>query len=119
MKKTAVVIWSAALGASSLGFNANAHPLSAQECSEGSDFVRNAASSRENGMDGMTFLTKTLGDFVVIKSFPAEFRWFVKDRQDEDYLLKAVVAVFDNPQPPQVHQSEFYADCLVRSSVEQ
>jgi hypothetical protein len=95
---------------------AQAHPLSKQECTEGSDFIRNAALSRENGIDGMTFLTKTIEDLELIKSFPAELRWFVQDQNDEDYLLRAVAEVFENPRDPQVHQRRFFGDCLVRTT---
>ena len=55
-----------------LGLNsfAIAHELSKDECSEGGDFIRNAAMSRDNGMDGTTFVTKMLADLVAIRSFP-------------------------------------------------
>ena len=49
-----------------LSLNALAHPLSRDECTEGSDFIKNVARSRENGMDGMAFLAQTIADFAAI-----------------------------------------------------
>jgi hypothetical protein len=92
-----------------------AHPLSEEECTEGSDFIRNVALARENGMDGMTFVAKTLADFQVIRSFPSSLRWFAQDREDEDYLLTAVTQVFESPIDPQLHQRAFLLNCLSRS----
>ncbi len=102
-----------------VSLNAGAHPLSREECAEGSDFIKNAAISRQNGMDGMdgmTFLARTIEDLAAIKSFPPELRWFVQDQHDEDYLLKAVAEIFSNPQDPQVHQRYFFGECLTRTS---
>ena len=99
-----------------LSLNAAAHPLSREECSEGSDFIKNVALSRENGMDGMAFLARTIADFAAIKSFPPALRWFVQDQYDEDYLLKAVADVFSNPRDPQAHQTHFFGECVIRSS---
>lgn len=99
-----------------VSFTAAAHPLSREECSEGSDFIKNAALSRENGMDGMSFLAQTIADLAAIKSFPPSLRWFVQDQTDEDYLLKAVADVFSNPREPLAHQSHFFGDCVTRTS---
>jgi hypothetical protein len=115
MKKPRSVL-SVVIASFVFGLNANAHPLTKQECTEGSDFIKNAALSRDNGMDGMAFLTRTIGDFEVIKSFPAELRWFVQDEQDEDYLLKAITDVFENPRDPQAHQRDFLGECLKRTA---
>jgi hypothetical protein len=109
----AVVVIAALL----FGSSTQAHPLDRQECTEGSDFIKNAALSRDNGMDGMTFLTRTIDDLELIKVFPPELRWFVQDPQDEEYLLKAVAEVFDNPQDPLVHQRNFLDACLIRTSL--
>jgi hypothetical protein len=105
----------AALGIG-FAFDAAAHPLSRQECSEGSDFIKNAALSRDNGMDGGTFLSRTIEDLSLIKSFPPSMRWFVQDQNDEDYLLKAVAEVFSSPREPQLHQSSFFGECITRAA---
>ena len=99
-----------------VSFTAAAHPLSREECSEGSDFIKNAALSRENGMDGMSFLAQTIADLAAIKSFPPSLRWFVQDQTDEDYLLKAVAEVFSNPREPLAHQRHFFGDCVTSMS---
>lgn len=92
--------------------SANAHSFSRQECAEGSDFIRNAALSRDNGMDGMTFINRAIEDFEMIKAFPPSLRWFVQDERDEDFLLKAISSVFSAPDVPEKHQREFLAACL-------
>lgn len=117
--KNAPAIVSIASAALFFSLSASAHPLSKEECSEGSDFIKNAALSRENGMDGMTFMAKTIADLETIRSFPAELRWFAQDRQDEDYLLKAIAEVFEKPQDPQAHQRQFFGQCLVRTTSSQ
>ena len=117
MNTTQRVIAGATIAAAlSLAVGAAAHPLSREECAEGGDFIKNAALSRENGMDGMTFLARTIEDFAAIKSFPPSLRWFVQDQYDEDYLLKAVADVFSNPREPQAHQTNFFGDCVTRTS---
>ena len=93
-----------------------AHPLSRNECAEGSDFIKNAALSRDNGMDGTTFLSRTIDDLAAIKAFPPPLRWFVQDQSDEDYLLAAISRVFSSPAQPQTHQSDFFADCITRAA---
>lgn len=90
------------------------HPLSNEECAEGGDFIRNAALSRDNGMDPLTFVAKVLDDLVVIRSFPRELRWFAQDREDEDYLLEAVAQVFENRRDPDDHRQLFYDGCMDR-----
>ena len=97
---------------------ANAHPLSRQECTEGSDFIRNAALSRDNGMDGMTFLNRAIEDIATIKAFPPSLRWFVQDQSDEDYLLAAVSRVFSTPAEPRTHESDFLTDCMKRAAAD-
>jgi hypothetical protein len=115
MKRTARVL-SFAIASLAFSLNSVAHPLSKEECVEGSDFIKNAALSRENGMDGMTFLAKMLADIAAIRAFPPDLRWFVQDQHDEDYLLKAITDVFENPQEPQAHQRHFLGECLTRTS---
>jgi hypothetical protein len=115
MKRRLRWMWVAVLAATSSA--AAAHPLSNQECIEGSDFIKNAALSRENGLDGTRFISTTLADFEAIKSFPPELRWFVQDEQDEDYLLAAVQEVFAHPRDPADHQRSFLDQCLKRAAL--
>ena len=95
-----------------LSIAATAHTITKQECAEGGDFIRNAALSRENGMDGTTFITKMLADVALIRSFPVELRWFVQDVQDEDFLVKAATDVFEHPKAPEEHQRSFIGACM-------
>lgn len=110
-----LVTWAVLLAAG----QAIAHPVSRQECSEGSDFIRNAALSRDNGMDGMSFMNRAIEDFQTIKAFPPSLRWFVQDERDEDFLLKAISAVFSSPREPAAHQRDFLAACLEYSAAAQ
>lgn len=84
------------------------------DCLEGSDFVANAARARDNGMPRDAFLARMEEDFVVIRSFPPALRWFVKDDDDERFLLDAAARVYDRPQAPAQHQADFLAVCLQR-----
>lgn len=84
------------------------------DCLEGSDFIANAARARDNGMRRDAFLARMEEDFVVIRSFPSALRWFVKDGDDERFLLDAAAGVYDQPQAPARHQADFLAACLER-----
>ena len=95
---------------------AQSHPLSEQECSEGSDFIRNAALSRDGGMSGGSFLGKMSEDLALIKSFPPDLRWFVQDQADEDFLFTKAAEVFEKPEDPEIHQRRFLTECAGRKS---
>lgn len=84
------------------------------DCIEGSDFIGNAAQSRDNGMGRDAFLARMKEDFVVIRSFPPALRWFAKDGEDERFLLEAVARVYERPKTPAQHRAEFLAVCLDR-----
>ena len=84
------------------------------DCVEGSDFIANAAHSRNNGVRRDTFITRMEEDFIVIRAFPPALRWFVKDQDDERLLLDAVAAVYDRPRSPAQHHADFLAACLQR-----
>jgi hypothetical protein len=96
-------------------FDTVAHKLSFSECKEGSDFIKNAALSRENGMSRRQFIDRLLQDTEAIRAFPPSLRWFMQDEDDEHFLLHAADEVFDNPRPPEAHRREFFAVCLARS----
>ena len=84
------------------------------ECFEASDFIANAARARDNGMGREAFLARMEADFIVIRAFPPALRWFVRDGDDERFLLDAAARVFDRPRQADGHQSDFLADCLAR-----
>ena len=91
-----------------------AHELTRTECVEGSDFIRHAAMSRENGMTREDFLERMQSDIRAIQAFPAQLRWFVQDEEDEELLTSAARLVFDVPQNPETHQADFLAACAAR-----
>ena len=87
------------------------------DCLEASDFIANAALSRDNGMTRDAFIERLNGDFIAIRAFPNELRWFVRDEDDERFLEDAAVHVFDAPSTPAEHRREFLRACFERLSV--
>ena len=94
---------------------ASASVLTVNECLEGSDFIVNAARARDNGMSRDAFLRQMQEDFALIKAFPPELRWFVKDADDEVFLFEAARAVFDRPLRPEDHRARFLDACFTRT----
>jgi len=89
-----------------------AHPLTLTECTEGGEFIRNAALARDNGMTREIFVDKLTEDLVMIQSFPPQLRWFVQDSGDEKLLSEAVFKVFDEPLNAEQHEVSFIGACL-------
>ena len=85
-----------------------------EECLEGSDFIRNAALSRDAGVAADSFLDRMSEDFLVIRAFPAELRWFVHDASDEMFLAKEARLVFEQPSNPDDHSAHFLRVCVDR-----
>src|SRR5437763_16528374 len=71
-----------------------AHQLSTTECTEGSDFIKNAVLARDGGMSEVRFIDKINEDIQVIQSLPPQLRWFVQDDDDAEFLLAAATDVF-------------------------
>lgn len=90
------------------------HDLSFDECLEGSQFILHAAMSRDDGVGRDEFVGKVQDDLRAIQAFPAEYRWFAQDEEDERFLLTASEDVFDRPRPPERHQSDFLQACVGR-----
>lgn len=105
---TAIVAIAGALAAPA-GY---AHDLSMNECAEGSDFIRNAALARDEGMPERQFIAQFQADVQALQRLPAELRWFVQDKDDEVFLLSAVQDVFRKPKPAPVHQAQFAVACV-------
>jgi hypothetical protein len=110
--------WRCIAGASVLALSLSAYggTSTIAECFEGSDFIANAAHARENGMSRKAFLGRMEEDFRLIKAYPPEMRWFVKDEEDERFLMGAASDVFDAPQTPEGHRARFLAACFARSA---
>jgi hypothetical protein len=85
-----------------------------QECLEGSDFIRNAALSRDAGIAGDAFIDRMRGDFSAIRAFPADLRWFVHDESDELFLANQARIVFEQPADPDAHRFRFLRVCIDR-----
>jgi hypothetical protein len=90
----------------------HAHALSLDECTEGSDFIRNAALARDESMPERQFVAQFQADVQALQRLPAELRWFVQDKDDEAFLLSAVRDVFRKPKPAPVHQAQFAVACV-------
>jgi len=91
---------------------AHSHALSREECAEGSDFIRDAALARDDGMPERQFVAQFHADVQALQRLPAELRWFVQDKDDEVFLLSAVQDVFRRPRPAAVHQAQFAIACV-------
>lgn len=94
---------------------AGAHELSISECREGSDYIRNAALSRDNGVSERKFMEVFETDMAMIQSVPKSLRWFVQDAEDEAFLRAQLGKVFQHPQPPQQHARDFAEACMRRT----
>ena len=97
---------------------AAAHPHSARECREGGDFIRNAALARDAGYTREFFVGRLEEDFVMIRAFPPDLRWFVRDRSDEEFLRSEVEAVFGAPMSSDQHRAGFLQRCALRAERE-
>ena len=106
--------WIAVCAAASLAPSVHAGVPTLSDCVEGSDFIANAAHSRDNGMGRDAFVARMQDDFVVIRSFPPALRWFAKDHDDERFLLAAVARVYERPRTPAQHRADFLVTCLER-----
>lgn len=91
---------------------AGAHPLTLEECTEGGEFIRHAAMSRDAGITRQLFMSRFAEDIALIRAFPPELRWFVQDEQDERLLGSAAERVFDRPMKPEQHEAAFVSDCI-------
>jgi hypothetical protein len=96
--------------------NAYAGQPTMNECFEASDFIRNAALSRDAGVRSQAFLGRMEDDFVAMGSFPPELRWFAHDPDDEAFLLAEARAVFERPAAAETHRTEFLRACIERMS---
>jgi hypothetical protein len=94
-----------------------AHSLTLTECTEGGEFIRNAALARDNGISREFFIDKLVEDLALIQSFPPQLRWFVQDSGDEKLLSEAVFKVFDEPMKAEQHEASFVNACMQTTGV--
>jgi hypothetical protein len=90
------------------------HSLTLDECTEGGEFIRNAALARDNGVTRDFFVSRLVEDLVMIQSYPPPLRWFVQDSSDEKLLSDAVFKVFDEPVQAEQHEASFVGACLLK-----
>ena len=81
------------------------------ECREGGEFIRNATLSRDNGLPKDAFLRHLIADLSMIRSLPAEIRWFARDEADESLLIRHAERVYNHRRSPKDHEKEFLAEC--------
>ncbi|MCX7893893.1 MAG: hypothetical protein N2544_16185 [Burkholderiales bacterium] len=111
MRRLASAVASLAL---CLPLAAGARPLTYTECVEGSDFIGNAARSRDNGIARSEFIGRLKGDIVAIQAYPAHLRWFVQDADDAEFLIEEAETVFDSNDKPETHAASFFKRCIAR-----
>src|SRR5215210_6421463 len=93
-----------------------AHSLTMSECTEGGEFIRNAALARDNGVTRQYFVSRLTEDLTLIRAFPPQLRWFVQDARDEQLLTQAVFEVFDTPVKAEQHETEFIGNCIAAAA---
>jgi hypothetical protein len=97
--------------ATALPASVQALTVTAEECGEGADFIRNAALSRDNGIPAAAFLERLEGDLQAIRAYPPALRWFARDVDDEALLRVAATTVFVTPRSADEHHREFLSHC--------
>jgi hypothetical protein len=91
---------------------ASARVISLEECTEGGEFIKHAAMSRDAGITREFFMNRLQEDILLIQAFPRHLRWFVQEESDERLLTAAAARVFDEPLAPQEHETAFIEECL-------
>src|SRR5256885_16722377 len=71
------LVFAGIVGALAIASVAGASVPTMADCLEASDFIANAALSRDNGMTRDAFIERLNGDFAAIRAFPSDLRWFV------------------------------------------
>ena len=95
---------------------AAAHALEDTECVEASDFIRNAALSRDNGFLEETFVERMRDDIAAIQSFPPQMRWVVQDDADAAMLIGAVQEAFRSSRSADDLRRQFLDSCRADST---
>lgn len=83
-----------------------------RECEEATDFIRNAALSRNNGYTKQKIVGLFDDNVTVLSSMDPEKRWFVRSPGATRFLRDTLVIVFDAPGRPGEHAARFLESCL-------
>jgi hypothetical protein len=65
-------------------------------------------------MSPEAFLGRMEDDFIAIRAFPNDLRWFAHDPDDESFLLNEAREVFNHPEPAEAHRRAFLQACVER-----
>jgi hypothetical protein len=115
LRKRQLSVFAIGLG---LAASVQAESLSAGDCAEGGDFIKNAALSRDNGIAAERFIATLEDDLSRVRDMPAAARWFAYSDIEEQLLRKATLGVFMRPKNADIHRAEFVRLCdTVRNSV--
>ncbi len=83
-----------------------------RECEEATDFIRNAALSRNNGYTKQKIVGLFDDNVTVLSGMDPEKRWFVRSPGATRFLRDALTLVFDVPGRPGEHAARFLESCL-------
>ena len=90
-------------------------PHSSRECSEGGDFIRNAALSRDGGASREFFVGRLEEDLFTIRAFPPALRRNTSSSGLCTNQRSEVEAVFDTPLSSELHRAGFLERCTQRA----
>ena len=113
MHRWQLIAVACAIGVAAAG-SVHAGKHSMRECTEGAEFIQNAARARDGGASREAFVARLEADLVTIRAFPPALRWFVQDEDDERFLRASVTLVYDQPLAPVRHRDVFLAACIDR-----
>lgn len=83
-----------------------------QECHEGSDFIKNAALSRDNGYSGERLVQQFDDDIMVLSGMDPQKRWFVRSPGATQFLRQALADVFAVRRKPKDGAAVFLRSCM-------
>lgn len=104
----ALVLWGGCLGVTS----ASDFLPTARECHEASDFIRNAALSRDNGYSKKFLLGRFDDDMMVLSGMDPQKRWFVRSKGATQFLRQALHDVFVVKRKPGDQAGIFLRSCM-------
>lgn len=89
-----------------------AHPFTFEECKEASDFVKNTAIARDNGIPESILIDRISDNIEILRSLPSQLHRYIQDDDDAKLLINAAINVFQHPKSAHAHQVDFFHDCV-------